>query len=330
MKKNKKMSLIILLLIIIFGITLGYATLSSSLNINGISIINNAKWDIHFENIQFRDENATATTPAEINDDGNTITFEVNLLKPGDFYEFTVDVKNAGTIDGMLESITATINNQPEDNLPNYLCFYISYSDDIPMQYHHLLKAGESVNYKVHLGYKTEIDPSDLPETDQTFAIEININEVQASSNAVQKAYYIYSFGDDSIGMNVNDIDSEYYEDIYSMNATGKMFFTRHLIENGVITRTDLVINYNENNFFIKTYAHSPEEFAENLAATQNIFSNTCYQEGDFYVCIVDSLNRIYLSQNLIKVIHGNTYALCEFQTTSTGGNSHCEEIQPE
>ena len=116
MKKNKKMSLIILLLIIIFGITLGYATLSSSLNINGISIINNAKWDIHFENIQFRDENATATTPAEINDDGNTITFEVNLLKPGDFYEFTVDVKNAGTIDGMLESITATINNQPEDN----------------------------------------------------------------------------------------------------------------------------------------------------------------------------------------------------------------------
>ena len=47
--KNKRMNYIIIFLL--FIITLGYALLSSSVRITGISKINNPTWNVHFDNI---------------------------------------------------------------------------------------------------------------------------------------------------------------------------------------------------------------------------------------------------------------------------------------
>ena len=43
---NKKLLLVLLILVV----TVGYATLNTTLSINGTSKINNSTWDIHFEN----------------------------------------------------------------------------------------------------------------------------------------------------------------------------------------------------------------------------------------------------------------------------------------
>ena len=52
-KKKYFLSTMLLVLIIIL-LSIGYAYLSTTLNINGSSSINNATWNIHFENVQVK------------------------------------------------------------------------------------------------------------------------------------------------------------------------------------------------------------------------------------------------------------------------------------
>lgn len=112
-KKNKKNSkkTIYLILVLILGISVGYAALSATLKINGTSIIKSAKWSVHFgteaNDIQVTSGSVTGdnvTTPARIKaDTSNTeIEFSVNLPEPGDFYEFTAQVVNDGSLDAVI------------------------------------------------------------------------------------------------------------------------------------------------------------------------------------------------------------------------------------
>ena len=50
--KNKKKYKILILVLLILSITIGYAVLQSTLSINGTSTINNATWNIHWDNLQ--------------------------------------------------------------------------------------------------------------------------------------------------------------------------------------------------------------------------------------------------------------------------------------
>lgn len=49
------------------------------------------------------------------------VSFDVQLDKPGDFYEFTVDVKNNGSIDEMVDSITKTSLNSSQSVYLDYV-----------------------------------------------------------------------------------------------------------------------------------------------------------------------------------------------------------------
>ena len=50
--KNKKKYKLLILVLLILSITIGYAALQSTLSINGTSTINNATWDVHWDNLQ--------------------------------------------------------------------------------------------------------------------------------------------------------------------------------------------------------------------------------------------------------------------------------------
>lgn len=104
MEKRKKQHMIIMGLIgVIFGMTIGYSALSSILNINGTSKVT-GNWDIHFESIE-EGTMVNATTLEATTDQGTTATFNVDLTKPGSSAEYLVTVKNGGTIDAVVESI---------------------------------------------------------------------------------------------------------------------------------------------------------------------------------------------------------------------------------
>ena len=104
MRRKNKIIYICLIVFIIFGISIGYAVINRTLNITGNSEINKNTWDLHFENILITDGSVSAIKEAVIEDE-LSVNFNVMLNLPGDFYEFTVDVVNSGTIDAMLESV---------------------------------------------------------------------------------------------------------------------------------------------------------------------------------------------------------------------------------
>lgn len=62
--KNSKLSLVVILLLMV--ISVGFAYLTTTLNINGSTLIRGNSWDVHFENITITDGSVTATSEPEI------------------------------------------------------------------------------------------------------------------------------------------------------------------------------------------------------------------------------------------------------------------------
>ena len=67
MRKNKRNRILaVLVLILILGISIGYAAISSKLTINTIANIGKTTWDVHFENIVKNKNNVTAVVEPTI------------------------------------------------------------------------------------------------------------------------------------------------------------------------------------------------------------------------------------------------------------------------
>ena len=177
--------LFMVLIILLLSISLGYALLSTNLNIVGTTVVKDNKWDIYFDNVQVKSGSVTASTPA-IDTAKTTVSYSVNLNLPGDYFEFTVDAKNAGTIDGMISAVSSKLNSTEITTLPNYLEYSVSYSDGVAIQNNHLLEAGKTETYKVRVGYKKDISATDLPSTEQTLNLTFSVTYVQEDDNAVK------------------------------------------------------------------------------------------------------------------------------------------------
>ena len=100
MKKKKNSSFVVIALLLIVTISIGYAALSTTLNINGTSTIKTQTWDVHFANVKATTTTGATVTKAPTITEGKTteVTYNVALNQPGSVYEFTVDVVNGGTI----------------------------------------------------------------------------------------------------------------------------------------------------------------------------------------------------------------------------------------
>ena len=192
------------LIIILLTLSLGYALLTTNLNIVGTTVVKDNKWDIYFNNVQVSSGSVTASTPV-IDTAKTTVSYSVTLNLPGDYFEFTVDAKNAGTIDGMISTISNKLNGTEITTLPNYLEYNVTYSDGIAIQNNHLLEAGKTETYKVRVGYKKDITKDDLPSTEQTLNLTFSVTYVQADENAV-KPGHPESFETDSWDTIVNAV----------------------------------------------------------------------------------------------------------------------------
>ena len=88
MRRDKRLSIMLTFAALVMCLTIGYAALSTNLNINGLGSINSASWDIHFENIHITDGSVTGenvTKDATIDSD-TSISYNIRLRMPGDFY----------------------------------------------------------------------------------------------------------------------------------------------------------------------------------------------------------------------------------------------------
>ncbi|MBQ3297684.1 MAG: hypothetical protein IJG97_02640 [Bacilli bacterium] len=182
-KFQKKMNIIyILLLVVLASIGTGYAYIKSNLNINGTANVTAASWDVHFENLQVTTDSVTATTPASITDD-TTVEFSAELAEPNDFYEFTVDVANEGTMDAMIDSFS--ISPILTTAQAKYLEYTVSYSDGVPLASKQELKANTSETLKVRFSYIENSDKTNYPTEDQSFNIEFSMDYIQADGSEI-------------------------------------------------------------------------------------------------------------------------------------------------
>ena len=210
MKRNKKRDYLSILLLLVVGLSIGYALLQTTLTINGTSKIKGNTWDIHFANLSVTEGSVTIGTgdvAAAIQSSTTDITYTVTLNEPGDFYEFTVDAVNAGTIDGMIESVTSKLNNAPITTLPAYLDYSVAYSDGIEIAPNQYLKAGDSETYKVRIEFNRDIENTDLPSTVQTLTLAFGVVYIQADDTAVERP--VPTFEDSDWDTIINTIKSK-------------------------------------------------------------------------------------------------------------------------
>ena len=125
MIKKKRQIYFFIFLITLLSLSVGYSALNSVLIITGTSAIQKNTWNINFENIKVRNGSVEATIEPIV--ENNTINFSFVLDKRGDFYEFTIDVVNSGTLDAMISSIVKTQELNEEQK--KYLNYTISYDN---------------------------------------------------------------------------------------------------------------------------------------------------------------------------------------------------------
>lgn len=190
LKRKYRLPLFLLLLV---GISIGYSALTTSIVINGTTTIAKASWDIHFENVERTIASVTAIEEAQISSNNTEIDYKITLSKPGDFYEFTVDVVNNGSIDAMLEDI---INDGLTEEQSNYIDYTIKYDSGITPEKKDILKANSTRKVKVKVKYKDDIIASDLPTKEETITLSFKTIYIQADNTSKEPHACIVTKGD--------------------------------------------------------------------------------------------------------------------------------------
>jgi len=321
---------IIMLLIIIFLISIGYSYLNTNVSINGISSIASSQWNVYWNNVQVMNGSVEANTPTIINQ--STVNFDIFLSKPGDYYEFTVDAKNDGTIDAMIANITKTINNNT--TIPNYLNYEVTYVDGVEILQNHILATNTFETIKVRVEFKKDIEPEDLPTNPETLNISFGINYIQEDGNSIPVRETIYTISniETNIGSTMPDITKyNNYQD--AISNFGKPVFLKHIIANGKVISTYIGFTMNNNVYYIRggVYESGKDDndptpiYEENIGIMENAFgTENC---GDWswnnyrnYTCRVTNLSVYSATDGYIEAGPGDCYCYVH-----VGGASACE-----
>ena len=118
------------------------------------------------------------------------MTYTINFTKPGDYFEFTTDIVNEGTIDAMVDVVSnnayANASSTTPITLPTYLTSTVTYSDGVAIQPNQLLAHNTSEKIKVRVEFKKDINVSDLPSSgDTSIVFKFKGDYKQADENSI-------------------------------------------------------------------------------------------------------------------------------------------------
>lgn len=180
MKKKKYM--VILLIIAITCISIAYATISSNMIINGTAIIKNKKWKIYFDNVIINEQSVSAKVePETVGDNTISIEYEVDLTKPGDFHEFTVDIVNDGDLTAVLDEFSVT---ELTDTQKKYLNYTVTYNNGNAIAKTDTVAAHSSEKLLVKIEYLKDVTSADLPTADEKISLNVEMTYVPESSDS--------------------------------------------------------------------------------------------------------------------------------------------------
>ena len=175
MNYKKKYGLLIIVMLLL--ISVGYALINTTLKLNGSSKIKKARWDIYFDKVEH--ESGVTSTETKIDDKKTTVSFDIDLEKPGDYYQFNVDTVNDGTIDAIIDSteLTGLTNTTKE-----IIDYDVTYSDGSSVNKCDTLNSGDRKTLLVKVKYFDDVKEEELLENNENLKLKFKINYVQSGA----------------------------------------------------------------------------------------------------------------------------------------------------
>ena len=196
---DKKLPLIVLLIVSCVGMSIGFAALSTTLQINGVASVSGMSFKIEFQNLSEATltGNAQKITDPVISADKTEISsYNVNFLDPGDSISYTFQIANNGTINAKLSEIikntitcegygnseqaTTDANNvcanleytlKYQEAQPHYDENFIYTTSSTDMEVNDILNSGDVKDMILTLKYKSPTDSETITEPEDDVSI---------------------------------------------------------------------------------------------------------------------------------------------------------------
>ena len=230
-ERRTKALVIVVLLIVVAGLTVAFAALSTTLNINGTAYLDAAKWGIRFENLSSPTKigSATTTGTAKIEETkaAEITGINVSLMAPGDKVMYTVDLVNKGTINAKIDNIEKTVLTSEQQR---YLTFKVTDKDGKEVSKYDILSAGETRKLTITIEFIKDLTKEDLPKQTSAISLSYKLNFVQTDekvTSAGQSVQQACTSFDKKDTYNVGDVialcnaDTGKSEDFYVMKDNG-------------------------------------------------------------------------------------------------------------
>ena len=179
-ERRTKALVVVVLLVVIADLTVAFAALSTTLNINGTAYLDAAKWGIRFENLSSPTKigSATTTGTAKIEETkaAEITGMNVSLSIPGDKVVYTVDLVNEGTINAKIDKIEKTELTSEQQK---YLIFKVTDKNGREVSEGDILSAGETRNLTITIEFIKDLTKEDLPTSTSTISLSSKLNFVQ-------------------------------------------------------------------------------------------------------------------------------------------------------
>jgi hypothetical protein len=184
-ERSVKLLIISILFMLIAGLTVAFAALSTTLNINGTAYLDAAKWGIKFENlsepVKVGNASVVGTSKIEETKSAEITGINVNLSTPGDKVTYTVDLVNEGTINAKIDKIEKT---QLTSEQQRYLTFKVADQNGKEVSEGDILSAGETRNLTITIEFIKDLTKEDLPKQTSTISLSYKLNFVQTDEKA--------------------------------------------------------------------------------------------------------------------------------------------------
>ena len=176
---------IVVLAVALIVMSVGYASFSRSLNITGQASVGASSWSIKFlESSYSETTNSVIASSKTILD--TSFDYTISLVKPGDFYEATINVTNDGTFDANLTGITMSALSKAQQKYLVYEVYYngTKYTATTENISGITLESGDTVPVKVKVQYVQPAAAEDLPATAENITLSAALNFAQSVTSA--------------------------------------------------------------------------------------------------------------------------------------------------
>lgn len=189
-EKNVQMLVIALLAVAIVAMSVGFAGYSQILTIGGGAEgtgatvnVKPTSWKIHFLESTYQEKTGTGYVASTSHTVGETdVTFVANLVKPGDTFEFDINIKNDGSFDANLKNITMTSLTDAQKKYLSYTISYdgTDYTQSTPSISNSTLNVGVTKKATVTVKYLQPASETDLPQEETPVSLTASFGFEQA------------------------------------------------------------------------------------------------------------------------------------------------------